>query len=801
LWTDFVEDTRHAVRWLLGDPVFALIAITLISLGIGSTSAVFTVLQVVVIAPLPYPQADRLAAVAEVSQQGALSAVTWPNFSDIRREARSVSGIAALSPTEEISAVVDGEGMRVSATRVSGEFFEVLGVPMVEGRDFLPHEQMPGGELAAIVTSDFREHRLGEAAIIPGARIQINGLDATIIGVIPTGAAYPAGTDLWSSLEIVPDSIHGDRTAHNFEVIARLRAGASLRDVRAELNAVMQGVRARDPAYVAQGVEVRSLRRHVVGDAGWGIALLMGASLLLLLIACSNLAGVMLSRSLIRRKEFAIRIACGAQRNRLVRQVFTEALLLSALGAAAGIWLGHTFVEAAIAVAPDALPRLEHIAVDNGVLAFTTAVAVLTAFAFGALPALQASRVQPRENLEGARRPTVAGVRVGGLPVLVGLQAGLALLLLVTSGLMVRSVWKLLDEDAGFELTRRLVVTVTLPESRYDAAGRTVFYDELLRQLRELPAVHDAGITLRAPLSGWEPAGDLLVDGVAVGQAAYRVVSPGLFETLGMRLLRGRWLSQADDAEAEPVAIINEALARHYFSGRDPLGAQFQTGGMDYQGTVPVTVVGVVNDVRHRTLDRKPEPAYYLSYAQRPQRTQSMAVVARVDRTHADPASDIRAVIRGLDPEIPLSTSLLEEGRELSLAPRRFVFLVLGTFAALAVVMTAAGIYGLVAFSVAARSREIGIRIALGAPSWEVLRAVAGPPIAFVCGGIVVGTAGALAAGNLFGPLLYNVQPFDPATVGLSVLMLTAVALVASVLPARRAAQVDPVDTLRAESI
>lgn len=797
LWVDFVDDARHAVRWLLSDPAFAILAITLISLGIGATGAVYTVLRSVVIAPLPYPESDRLVSIVEVSQRGLATRVSWPNYADMRREVRSLSAIVSVAGPEQMSVVVDGHGLVSVGSRVSQGFLEVLAVPLLEGRDFLPHEQEQGGELAVIASVAFRDRWVPLSSAIPGARIQVNGHDATIVGVIATESAYPAGTHLWVNLEVAPDSTHGNRTAHNFEVLGRAAPEVLISQVQAELDGLVNGIRGRDLSYTAMGMQVRSLRDHVVGDAAQPVIILMGGSLLLLLIACSNLSGMMVSRSVAQQKEIAIRIACGAGRNRLVRRALTEALLLSSLGAGVGVWVGHFFVGAAVAAGPAALPRLDQVHIDNGVLAFTTVVAVITALVSGALPAIKASRVQPRDSLIGLRRISATGDRVGGLPAIVGLQACVSLILLAASGMMVLSVWKLLNEDAGIEIDNRVVLTLALPESRYDAAQRTAFLSELLRRLDADPVVQFAGLTLRPPLSGWEPEGSVFVGDIAAGQAAYRVASPGLLEALGMTMLRGRWLVCDDQGGAEPVAVINESFARSFFPGQDPIGAQFRTGGMDDLGGVPVTIVGIVNDVRHKRLDRTAEPAYYLNYAQRPHRTGNIGLVAWIRGEVDQAGTHVGSIVREIDPALPFAAAPLGAGREASLAPRRFVLLILSAFATLALVMTAAGIYGLVAFSVAARGREISIRVALGASRWAVVRTVAGSIMAFVCAGVAVGATGVWLIGRLLTPMLYKVEPFDPVIVTAGMLMIAIAAVAATAIPVTRAATLDPAESLR----
>jgi predicted permease len=803
MWSDTRQDVRYAVRWLVREPVFALLAIVTLALGIGATTATFGIVNDVLLAPLPYPDAARLVAIREVNEQHREVAVGWPNFQDWRQSARTLAALTAHDQSAfEVTVLGGSEPVRARLARVSGDFFNTLGVLPRRGRSFVPEELVPGGRPAVVVSDGFWRAQLGGRADFAAVRLSVAGTIAQVIGVMPAAFDYPRGADLWYPLDREDPAGLGTRSAHNFRVVGRLANGATVPAARAELSALAAQIRERDADSDAVAVAVHGLREDSVGGSRRALLILLGASAFVLLVACTNLASALLARAARRQRELAIRTALGAQRLRLLRQLLTESLVLAGLGAAAGLGLAHLLITVVTSVGPNAVPRLQEVRLDGWVLAFTSLLAVATALTFGTAPALRATATQPYDALQESGRGTETPRQRRVWSLLVAAEVALALLLLVGSGLLIRSFWNLLRVDPGFRSEGTLAVDISLPDAKYPTvADRVRYYDELLEGVRAVPGVQQAALTLTLPLVSFDPNGLFDIEGgeLGDGDASYRVVSPGFFETTGTPVLRGRAFTPADREGVPDVIMINQTMAEQFFPGRDPLGVRMRTGGMDSKGYDFATIIGIVGAVRFRSLDRPPEPAYYLTYAQRADRVGGMTLLVRGPRDPGRLAVPVRTVIRGVDSDVAIEIGTWSERIGETFAERRFLLLVLGVFAGTALVLAAVGIYGVVSFAVAQRTREIGIRVALGAEQGRVLWTVARATMLSVFAGIVLGLTGAVLLSRVTASFLFEVDAVDPVTFAAVALILTATAWLAVFVPARRATRVSPMVALRAE--
>jgi putative ABC transport system permease protein len=797
---ELVQDLRYAVRWLVREPGFALLAVLTLALGIGANAAAFGIVNGVLLAPLPYPQPERLVAVEEVGQHGGPIRVAWPNFVDWTDRARQVE-LTAHSMPYETTVLGGAEPVRPRVTLVGGDFFRVIGVAPRVGRGFVAEERVPGGAAAVVVSDAFWRQQLGAEPDLTKLKLNLSGRSAQVVGVMPPGFSYPDGAELWAPVEPHAPQLTS-RTAHNFSVTGRLGEGVPAAAAQAELSGIMREIRERETEVSSASVLVSGLHDQHVGEARNALLILLAASGFVLLVACTNLASALLARAARRTRELAIRAALGAPRRRLIRQLLTESMLLSLLGALAGLLLAHLLIDTTRQLAPAAIPRLDAVRLDGWVLGFTTLVAIATALTFGTAPALRATSAQPYQALSESGRGTASPRQRRVWSALVGVEVALALMLLVGAGLLIRSFTRVMGVDPGFEAANVLTVTLSLPGSKYEGEARVAYYDRLLEEIRGVPGVESAAVTRTLPLAGFDPSGMFDIEGgeIGDGNAHYRVVSPDFFTTMQTPVLHGRTFTTADRAGAQEVIVINQRLAERHFPDQDPLGARIMTGGMDAQGwDVYATVVGVVGDVRTGSLTSPPGAGYYLPYAQRWDRMGDAALVVRARTSTAAIAEPVRARVRALDGDVPFDIRTYSARIGDSLADRRFMLLVLGTFAGVALVLAAVGIYAVVAFAVAQRTQEIGIRVALGAGASRVLWLVSRSTLTSVGLGVLAGLAGALMLSRILASLLFEVEAMDPLTFAAVALLLVGVAWLAVFVPARRATRVDPLTALRPE--
>ncbi|HEX2188845.1 MAG TPA: ABC transporter permease [Longimicrobiaceae bacterium] len=811
-----LQDLRFALRTLARSPGFTAVTVLILALGIGAAAALFSVVDAVLLRPLPYPRPEQVVQLWQLGDEGGQSNFSEANFRDVREQSRSFAALARFSGG--VTSVAGGsEPVRAVATAVSGDFFRALGVRPAVGRGFLPEEQREGGAPAAIVSHGYWRRYLGGDTDLSGRTLRFDGRVHAVVGVMPLGFDFPRGTEVWAPSEMEESSPH--RTAHNWQVVGRLRDGVSPERAGADVSAVARRLKQEhgDDTWMSDA-EVVPLHEQLVGDVRPALLVLLGAAGLLLLIACANVVNLLLARAASRRREIAVRMAIGAGRGRLVQQFLAESLVLALAGGALGTLLASWGVSLLLALEPGNLPRVEEVGVSRGVLAFALGTSLAVALALGLAAALRAGRGAVRDALAEDARGSAGGAasrRARGA--LVVSQVALSLVLLVGAGLLARSFLRLLAVDPGYRTSGATVMSLSLPypESDEEKARLLRFHGELAERLRAIPGVRAVGGVNDFPLGGNYSNGTFLIlqhpDEVTsfedfrrlgelperVGQAEYRVADEGYFRAMGIPLLRGRLFDGRDAPDAPHVAVVSESLARTRWPGEDPLGKLIQFGNMD--GDVrPFTIVGVVGDVREQSLDAEPRPTFYGFSRQRvgPSATFHLVMAGGAPRAVVPAA---RAAVRGLAPEVPPRFRTIEEVFSSNLASRRFSLVLLGVFGAVALLLATAGVYGVISYGVAQRTREFGIRMALGARPGDVRGLVLRQGTALALTGAALGLAAAFAATRLLGSLLYGVGTLDVVTFLAVPALLVAATLLASWLPARRATRVSPMTALRSE--
>jgi putative ABC transport system permease protein len=816
-----VTDVRYAVRMLRKSPGFAAVAVTALALGIGANTAIFSVVNAVLLSPLPYAEPGQLVVLTNEFQKLGFQNVnvSVPEYRDYLEQGGVFEGATAIYPVNINLTGVD-EPERIQAMIVSPSFFDVLGVAPELGRTFQKEDEHPGIAEVAVISHGLWQRRFGGDPGVLGRRLRLDDDDFTVVGVMPAEFRHPGSTptevEIWvpSGFSATPFDPPARKDRILNSLVARLAAGATPELAQRSMDLVAARLQEQHPdSYPADagfGVRVAPLHDTLVGNVRPALLVLLGAVGLVLLIACANVANLLLARAAARQKEVAVRLALGAGRARLVRQFLTESVLLALAGGALGLVLALWGIDALLALSPPNIPGLGGVGVDGAVLAFTLATSLLTGVAFGIVPALQTTESGLHESLKeggrsatGARRNRLSGIFVVS-------EFALALVLLIGAGLLIRSFWRLQEVAPGFDPRNVLTAEVWLPtpnqpdRGRYFAPEKKVaFARQLLERVRALPGVEYAGLTTGLPLGSNLSSGlftaegreTLGLEGSARGEA--RRVTPDYFRAMGIPLLSGRAFTESDDRVPASVAVVGERLARRIWPGEDPLGKRLKLGGPT--STAPwLTVVGVVGDVKSRGMDVETPLQIYIPFFSEPNLYMALAA-----RTNSDPAALTRVVAeeaRAIDGDQPVyNVRTMEQALAVSTAQRRFSTLLLGIFAGVALVLAAVGIYGVMAYAVSQRTREIGVRMALGARPGHILRLVVGGGMAMALAGVAAGLAAAFALTRVMAGLLFDVSATDPLVFGAISILLVGVALLACYVPARRAARVDPLVALRTE--
>jgi len=830
----FLRECRYGLRMLGKSPGFAAVAILTLALGIGSATAIFSVVDAVLLRPLPYPNPQELVRIWERAPDGHRMNLADPNFDDFRSQNEALSEMAVYASGP--SAVSGGrEPVRVDVAEVSRGFFSILGASPVRGRLFAPEELEVHGAPAAIVSHDYWRRYLDGTPDLSGRRVALNGSVYPVVGVMPAGFDFPPGAAVWIARELDPEL--PSRTAHNWRAIGRLRPGITVAQARANLETIAGRIQSRYGREVdLVGAAVAPLHDAMVGDVRTALLTLSGAVGLLLLVACANVAGLLLARTSSRRRELAVRAALGASRGRLLQQFLGESIALAGAGGVLGIAIAFAAVRALPSILPANLPRQEGIAVSLPVLAFAVATSAAVAVALGLAAAWRAGRGDLGEALAaGSRGSTGSGSSQRLRAALVAGEIAVTLVILVGAGLLGRSFARLVATSPGFRSDRLSTIEFSAPDRSQsgltpaiptvggpaapEVVRQIALVDRLIARLRALPGVEGIGLAGAIPAAAGDDLADgtfLVLDGrpspanfdewerlwrdkAATGRASYAVADEGYFRTLGIPLVAGRFFRDGDDWNAPHVAVISETLARQRWPGQDPIGRSINFGNMDGD-LAPMTIVGVAGDVRALGLDRPPTPIVYVSYRQRGLRPDATPTLLLRTAPSAPPvAAAARQVFRELAPDLPVRVSTFGDEMGVWLADRRFLLLLVGVFAGAALLLAAVGIYGIVAFSVARRTQEIGIRMALGAARSDVLRLVVGEGARLAAFGLAAGVLASLAVTRLVASLLFGVTATDPGTFAGVAALLAAAALGASYLPARRAMRLDPSIALRRE--
>ena len=804
------HDLRHAARALLRSPGFTIVAVLTLAIGIGANTAIFSVVNAVLLKPLPLPEPDRLVRVYEGSADAWMT-VSPSNFVDWQRENSVFEDMAAYAQTAAALTGI-GEAQRVAGSAVTADFFAVLGTTAMLGRPISPAETVGGQDRVVVLSHDQWLRNFRANPRILDSTVQLDGRNYTVIGVMPPDFEYPAGAEFWVPLAFSEDELATQRGAHYLEVIARLAAGVTVEQASTHMAAIARVLELRYPdtntGYSATAVW---LHEALVGNVRPALLILLGAVGFVLLIACVNVANLLLVRTTGRRRELAVRSALGAGRGRLVRHVLAESMLLALLGGAAGILLALLGLKLLLSLQVAGVPRLEGTQLDNTVLGFTVVISTLTGVVFGLLPAFKAGLTPDLTGALKAGSAAVTADRAGGRTrgALVITEMALAVLLLAGAGLLLKSFVALQQVDPGFNPRGILTFDVSLPNARYAEPQQSrEFFAELKHRIGALPGAESVAGVFGLPLSGFSYSMSIekLDGGPAYDHPGnsrstqLRVITPDYFSTMRIRLLDGRALDETDRAGGALAVVVNESAAELMWPGDDPLGHSFELGTTFGLGGPRAggTVVGVVSDIKHFGLGEESGPQVFVAHSQFP--VDFMSVTVRTSVPPQSLVGPIREQLQEIDSQLPLDrVRTMEELLAASVAQPRFYTLLLGIFAVAALFLAAIGIYGVLAYAVRQRSNEIGIRRALGARAGDVMRMVLGRAMLLAAGGLIAGLLASLALTRILSGLLYGVSATDPWTfVGVAIL-LAAVALFASLVPARRAMRVDPMVALREE--
>jgi predicted permease len=817
-----LQDLRYAARTLRKNPGFTAVIVLTLALGIGASTAVFSIVNSVLLKPLPYPAADQIVLPWRLAPRGiqlGYNEIPWgrPEFLLLSKESKAFQSLGAFK-SDSFNLTGNGEPVRLNGLDASAGFFPALGVEPILGRVFNAEEDTAGHEHVAILSySLWREQFGGDPAIV-GRTVELNASAFTVIGVMPAGFSFPHPEEmpggftferdvrLWVPLALSTGPVIPGEPSE-LAIVALMADGISVSQAQAEMNLMTKRMEDQTGSKLAAGwydSRVTPLQKQVTGDTRRPLLLIFSAVGIVLLIACSNIASLVLARSLGRSREFTLRAALGAGRVRVARQLLTESLLPSIIGGAVGVAFAEATIHFVKIFGPANLPRLQEVAIDFRVLAFAAACSILTGILFGLAPAIGMSQINLAESLnQGGQRVSGGGTGSGLRKALLVCEIALAFVLVIVAGLLAQSFYRLLSVDAGFRADHVITFELSLPELKYpDQQHIAALYQRALRTLQSQPGIESAAIVETLPIGGaTESTGIRIPDWTPPNSgvrryANYTIASPGFFATVGSPILRGREFMESDTAHSMPVTIINEAMAKKFWPGQDPIGKQVGPGSPQYP---LATIVGIAADVKHLSLREEPGPEMYVPYTQKA--WPSLSTMEVVVRTRLDVASAVtsaRDAIHSVDADLPIANvkplaSLVED----SIAQPKFSMLLLAAFGAFALVLACIGIYGVISYSVAQRTREIGVRVALGANRLNIFGMILGQGARLAGLGVAIGIAVALGVTQMMSSFLYEVRPADPATFAVVCVILVSVAALACYLPARRATRVDPLVALR----
>jgi predicted permease len=818
IWLEqFWQDIRYAFRMLRKSRGFTAVAVLTLALAIGATTAIFSVVYGVLLQPLPYTDSNRIMSVFEVNSSGTWSRVADPNFDDFRDQSRSFQSIAKYHA--DIASVSGAsEPTRTTVAAVSPGFLKVLGVQPILGRDFGAGDAKKGAGPTVLVSYGYWRQYLGSSRDLAQSHLKIDGGLFSIVGVLPAGFRFPADVDLWLPADL--DGENPSRTSHNYSVVGRLRDGTTVQQANLDISAIARRIHdtsSEQGDYLLKDGIVVPLQDAITGKARSSLLLLLGAVGFLLLVACANVANLLLAQASVRERELAIRSALGAARGRLVRQYFTEAFLLALLGGSLGVLGAFWGLAGLVALAPENLPRLDSVSINIPVLVFALVLSTAVAAGLGAFIAARATSGELRKGLvEGGRGQASlqSSQRVGR--VIVAAQIAITLVLVVGAGLFGRSLMKVLEVNPGFRVEKIVTMDVSLPwvDDPKAKAGQAIFFSNLIDRLKQIPGVREVGATSGLPLDGGLPDGMFLLmtqneipktmDGFGpllqqkerLGNADFCVATDGYFQVLGIPLIRGRIFNGRDGANSPHVAVISESLARERWPNQDPIGHTIEFGNMDGDLRL-LTIVGIVGDTHEYGLDAPPRPTVYVDLFQRPHGAITLTMLSDADMRSV--ASAARGILQDLNPEMAAKFRTFSQVHSTSLGSRRFNVILIGFFGITALLLATAGVFGVMAYSVSRRTREIGVRVALGAAPGGILRMILGQGLRTIFIGVAIGITASLALTRTVQSLLFGVTATDPLTFGGVTLLLVGAALLACYIPARRATKVDPMVALRHE--
>jgi putative ABC transport system permease protein len=813
----FWQDFRYAARVLGKNPGVTAIMVFTLALAIGATTAIFSVVYGVLLRPLPYAGADRIMAVSEVNSNGRPSRLADPNFDDFRDQSHSFQSIAKYS-ADIVSVSGASQPTRTTVAAVTPEFLAVFGVEPIIGRDFTASDDRKGAAPVALVSHGYWRQYLGSAQDLSQSHLKINNAIYSVIGVLPSRFRFPDDAEVWLAADIEGENL--SRTSHNYSGVARLKDGVSVEQAREDVRTIARRIYQASNEktdYLLRDGRVVPLQDSITGTVRSPLLILLGTVGFLLLVACANVANLLLAQASVRERELAIRGALGAARGRLVRQFLTEALLLSLIGGILGVLAALAGVAGLVALAPESLPRLDSVSVSVPVMLFAFLLSTAVAAGLGAFTAARATRGNLGKGLVEGGRGQVGSQRsqrVGRA--LVAAQIAITLVLVMGAGLLGRSLMKVLEVDPGFRVDKIVAMDVSLPwtEDPKAKAAQGIFFAGLMDRLQQIPGVRSVGAASALPMTGGLPDGMFLLmtqnevpptaAGLEVlfnqkdriGNADFCVATAGYFRTLGIPLIRGRMFDERDAANAPHVALISESLAHDRWLHQDPMGHTIEFGNMD--GDVRLlTIVGIVGDTHEYGLDQPPRPTVYVNLFQRPRAVVTVTMLSDADTRLVSSAA--RGILHDLNPEIPARFQTFQQVYSASLGSRKFNVILIGFFGMTALLLATAGVFGVMAYAVSRRTREFGVRVALGATSGDVLRLVLGQGMRTILIGVAIGIVGSFVLTRTVSSLLFGVTATDPVTFGGVTLLLVAVALLACYIPARRATKVDPMVALRYE--